>query len=145
MKIPLILADFRALFPIFSEKCTFAADTVVEMNFDTAGLYMSSCWPSNSQGMTLKQQTYALYLMTAHLISLTQLAAKQQAGNIESASIDKVSITVKLPELKNQWEWWMNQTPFGQNLWALLQTISTGGFYIGGRPELAAFRRSSFR
>lgn len=145
MNIPFNIPDFRTLFPAFGKSCVYASDSILDMYFATATLYISDIWPNCSNGMSLAQQTQALYLMTAHLLQLQMNANKNIAGNVESASIDKVSVTVKLPEFKNQWQWWLNQTTYGQNLWALLQTVAVGGFYVGGRPELAAFRRAPYR
>jgi hypothetical protein len=50
---------------------------------------------------------------------------------------------VQVP-LKNQWGWWMQISGYGQQLWALLQVKSVGGFYIGGTPTMSAFRGNRY-
>lgn len=80
--------------------------------------------------------------MTAHLTALSDLAAQSQTpGYEQSATIDKVSVSLTPPPNKNQWQFWLNTTPYGMQLLALLQSKSAGGFYIGGLPETAAFKK----
>ena len=61
-----------------------------------------------------------------------------------ASAIDKVQITAIPVPLKNQWGWWLSISGYGQQLWALLQVNSVGGFYIGGSPILTSFRGYGF-
>ena len=83
---------------------------------------------------------YALNLMVAHLTYLAGLiAAGQVPGLMQNATIDKVTVGLTPPPLKNQFQWWLSLTPYGQQLLALLQVSAVGGFYIGGSPVRASF------
>ena len=128
---------FRASFP------QLASNPSLQAFWDTATLYVNDqtggCYTG---GLTPAQQTWALNLMTAHLVALSNmLCAGETPGFVQSATVDNVSVTLTPPPQKNQWEWWLNTTPYGAQLLTLLSIVSVGGLYIGGRPELAAFRR----
>lgn len=76
---------------------------------------------------------YALNLMTAHLVFIAGLtAAGQVPGLMQNATIDKVAVGLTPPPLPNQWQWWLNLSPYGQQLLAQLQGQSIGGFFIAG-------------
>jgi hypothetical protein len=64
---------------------------------------------------------------------------------MQTANIDKVNVSLTPPPLKNQWQWWLSISPWGQQLWALLQVNSVGGHYIGGSPVLSGFANAPFR
>ncbi len=92
--------------------------------------------------VTDAQLALAANLMTAHLAKLMSNAASGQiTGVITEASIDKVSVGLQPPPEKSQYQWWLNQTPYGQALLALFQKETVGGFYAGGSLDLMAFRR----
>lgn len=135
-------ADFRALFPAYSSTSAYPEATL-QAYWNTAILYVynvnGGCYVG---GMTLAQQTQAINLMTVHLVFIAGLAATGQVpGVVTDATIDKVSVSLEPPPVKNLWQYWLMTSPYGQQLIALLQVIGCGGFYIGGAPELAAFRR----
>jgi hypothetical protein len=140
-------ALFREQYPAF--QCTPpASDSVLQGYFDMATAYISNrncrnyCYLGR---MSLAQQTQALYLMTAHLGTIARSVYNNDAiGVMTQATVDKVSVTLEPPPALNQWQYWLNSTPYGQQLLALLQVISVGGYFVGGRPELAAFRRAGW-
>jgi hypothetical protein len=81
--------------------------------------------------MKPSQQTLALNLMTAHLVFLSdQVAAGETGGVVTGATIDKVSVTLEPPPSSNNWQYWLNQSPYGKQLLALLQVASVGGMYV---------------
>ena len=97
-----------------------------------------------SWGLTIKQRTRALNLMTAHLAALNaQAAAGEQSGLIQGATIDKISVQLTPPPITegDQWAWWLNQTQYGQQFLALMQAAAVGGFYVGGFPTVYTLRR----
>lgn len=132
---------FRELFPAF--QCTPAvSDADLQIQWDTATLYITNRYRAACCGLSLEQRTRALYLMTAHLAQIARLVSLGQTpGIMSSATVDKVSVTLEPPKVDNQWQYWLQSTPYGQQLLALLQVASAGGCYYGGKPELAAFRR----
>lgn len=135
--IILNVATFRTLFPAYSNSTTYP-DIAIQADLDLAAVYVNDtqgCFCCSSQDMTTAQRTQALYLMAAHLLYIDGLIASGQGtGGIEtSATIDKISVTIQAPPDPDQWTWWLNGTPYGQKLAALLDVASAGGFYIGGQ------------
>lgn len=83
---------------------------------------------------------YAINLMTAHLIFINSLIISGQTPSIvDDATVDKVHVGLVPPNVPNQFDWWLNTSPYGQQLLALLEVSSVGGFSIGGSPVLASF------
>lgn len=130
--------EFREQFPAFADEDAFP-DATLQQYWNAATCYITPvdfCWLQNDC------LQLALNLMTAHLTALSALIAQGQTpGYEQSATIDKISVTLTPPPNKNQWQWWLSTTPYGMQLLALLQAKSAGGFYIGGLPETAAFRK----
>lgn len=141
--IALDIPAFRAVFaPAFDSTATYP-NIKIETMWDVATAYISDklggCYCGT---LSIKQQTYALQLMTAHLLYINNLVATGQTPGITTgATIDKVSVTMLAPPADDNWKFWLNQSPYGQQLLALLQGAAVGGFYIGGAPEIGALRR----
>lgn len=136
-------ALFRATAPAFSNTFKYT-DPMIQAQWDLATSYLSNNTATGCyNGMTLAQQTSSLNLMTAHLMALNSaIAAGQPTGLLQGATIDKVSVQLTPPPEVNQWQWWLNQTPYGQQLLALLEIASAGGrFFSSGVPVVPAFRR----
>lgn len=134
--------DFRTFFPNFADPAAYPTPTL-QVYWDTATSYISNknggCYVL---GLKLAQQKLALNLMTAHIAALFATAnAGQATGLVQSSTIDKVSVTLTPPPVPNQWQWWLNQTPYGQQLLALLQVAAVGGGYFGGYPTSFTLRR----
>lgn len=132
---------FRQQFPAYANVTTYP-DAMLQMYWDMAICYVSDqtygfCWDLDEHCRTL-----ALNLMTAHLLYIAGLVADgQTAILINSSTVDKITVNLTVAPIRNQWQWWLSTSPYGQQLWALLQVNSVGGIYIGGLPELSAFRR----
>ena len=129
-------ASFTTQFPAFA---TSPNQATLQQYFNTAGLYVAN---SNygflaAAGATLQ----CLYLLTAHLAYIgNQIAAGQTPGVTIEASIDKISVGLQQAVLKNQWQYWLQSSPYGQQLLALLQVQSVGGFSVPGGMWRAGFR-----
>ena len=134
-------AAFRALFPQFADPVKFP-DAALSIQFGLATGYVSA---DTYGDMTVAARTNALYLMTAHLLALGVIIAQNnysgQVGVVQGAVVDHVQITLTPPPVKSQWQWWLNTTPYGAQLLGLLEAQAGGGFYVGGLPERAAFRK----
>jgi len=134
-------ATFRILFPQFANVTAFP-DVKLQADFDMATAYVS---PDTYGDMPAPARGQALNLMTAHLLALGVIIAQNgyqgQVGIIQGATIDRVAITLTPPPVRSQWSWWLNTTPYGAQLAGLLDAQSVGGFYVGGLPERAAFRK----
>lgn len=129
---------FRAMFPAFANAITYP-DLRLQSYWDMGTCYISDLDYGWLQGAC---RTSALNLMCAHLVALSDIIASGETpGLVNSAGTDKVSVSLTPPPVKNQWQWWLNLTPYGAQLLALLTMQSAGGFYIGGLPEKSAFRK----
>ena len=121
------LSVFRELYPQFEA----VSDAAVTAAAAQANCYIDSTCADDC----------AIYLMVAHLLQLAaNIAAGTPSGQITSASIDKVPVTVAQAPGTDSYRYWLNGTPYGQQLLALLARCSAGGLYVGGLPERAAFR-----
>ncbi len=82
----------------------------------------------------------AIYLLTAHLSLLTYKNQTGQsggmgAGMVASAAVGEVNISyVQIPNL-DMWSYWLALTPYGLDLLALLERLTSVPFYIGGSLE----------
>ncbi len=131
-------ASFIALFPAFSDPALYPEATL-QQYWNAAVNYISPC--ANFGDVQGCARQLALNLMTAHLAYLASLIA---AGTVpylmRDATIDKVHVGLEPPPLANQWTWWLNTSPYGMQLAALLAVNTVGGNYIGGQPVLSGFR-----
>lgn len=132
-------AIFRAQFPAFADSAVYT-DIILDSYWE-----MATCFVNNNTACTRwgdKCLRLALDLMTAHLVYLNDLLQSGQTPQIvTSATIDKVTVSLQAPPNPDEWNWWLSTTPYGLQLLALLKAKSIGGFYAGGLPETAAFRR----
>jgi hypothetical protein len=84
----------------------------------------------------------ALNFLTAHLTYTAGLiAAGQTSILVQTATIDKVSVGLTPPPVKDNWQWWLATSPYGLQLLAMLEARSIGGWFVGGLPERSAFRK----
>ena len=138
MAITFDVTVFRSQFPAFVSETTYP-DATLQAFFDVATCYVSAV----DQGrLTGACRQYALNAMTAHLVAISDLAA---AGStpafVTSTTVGSVSVSVQPPPNTSQWQWWLNLTPYGQQLQALLTQAAVGGFLVGGSPERSPFRQ----
>lgn len=139
--------NFRAMFPAFANTTTYPQATI-QQYWNLATSYITDCTRTGYyEGFacvngTPAQQTNALNLMTAHFLYLnTLIVAGQPTGVLTGATIDKVSVQLQAPPESNQWQWWLNQSPYGQQLLALLQIAAAGGrFFSAGAPVVCSIR-----
>lgn len=139
--ITINIAAFRVQTPQFADSAKFP-DVLIQSKFDLSTAYVSA---DTYGDMPQAARTQALYLMTAHLLALGVIIAQNgysgQPGIVQAATIDGITITLQPPPVRGQWRWWLNTTPYGAELVALLDAQSVGGFFVGGLPERAAFRK----
>lgn len=130
---------FRIAFPAFSNVTTYP-NAMLNLYYANAGFYISQndAWC----GLSGAQLDYVLQSLLAHILYCAGLIAAGQTNVIISGStVADVSVTLEPPQTKSGWEWWLCTSPYGQQLWALLQMQSAGGWAIGGLPETSAFRK----
>lgn len=135
------IATFRLLFPEFADPAKFP-DPYIQAQWNVAVAHMGDMDGWALAGSALNT---ALMYLTAHLMKINVILAAGGgagiAGQVTGATIDKVSVQFAAPPSKSGWQYWLSLTPYGLQLWALLQMKSAGGLYIGGRPERRAFRK----
>lgn len=130
---------FRQLFPEFADPDKYPDDTLSRYwNWATLRI----C-PYDNWFLCGDRLQYVLNLMTAHLARLGQQSASGDdpgGGMVQSASEGSVSVAMAVFQLRNAWQYWLMKTPYGQELLALFEMLTAGGFYFGGKPEGSAIR-----
>lgn len=134
--VSLSVAEFRQQFPAFSDTTKYS-DEFIQAQMNIAQLYISpeeNCLVKNE---ILKQM---IYLMTAHLVALNSNLANGSSSNvgggqIASASVGGVSVSKAIPNNRTELDYWLNLTPYGMQLLALLSMLTGVGFYMGGQQE----------
>lgn len=126
----LLTFDYDAFIAQVPQYATIPEDTL-QLYWNGAINYVSDIGNFGAVQGTTRQ--YALNWMTAHLIWISNVAtANRVPGLVVGATVDKVNVTLAPPPLPNQWQWWLNLSPYGQQLLALLNAQSAGGFYAPG-------------
>lgn len=133
------LAGFRAAFPAFADPVAWPDEMLARVNGE-AQCYISPCPGTRLRGDCL---SLAIGYLTAHLLKLEEAVnTGSGSGLVSSASVDKVSISLTPPPVKNEFKWWLALTLYGQKLAALLK-VKGGIIYVGGLPpERSAFRKA---
>lgn len=137
---------FRKRFTAFSDELFFPDERII-FAWEDVPIYIAGCGKMLS-GAALDR---AKLLMTAHLLQSNSMVAegKNIAGAVSSASVStasgSASVSLSTLQTKTAFQAWLASTPYGIELYALINVKSAGGFYVGGSPEIAAFRRAGGR
>ena len=113
---------FIATFDEFSDTTEYPV-TVVNAYLVIAQNYISAV---NSTALKDDAREYAIYLMTAHLLTLKKRRDSESstggysAGYEISATTQDVSVSLAAPVSKTMRERWFDLTGYGLELWALL-------------------------
>jgi len=139
MDIEIDIALFRAQITAFSDPLVYL-DTVIATNWDIATCYISVKDYGALRGSC---RAYAINLMTAHLMTLNASidTDTQPIGVVQNASEGTVSIGFTVPTSNSAYQFWLNKTPYGSQLLALLKLKGSVGFYIGGSNITQTYRR----
>lgn len=140
-------ANFRAQFPVFANTTTYPMATL-SMYWTMGSAYVNV----NNAGaayITQDQAQLANDLMAAHILQFflnanngaEAGAGSNSTGITTSATEGSVSVGLMPPPVKGMWEYTLAQTPYGQMLMSLLESLSMGGLSVGGLPERSAFRK----
>ena len=132
------VTQFRERFPAYADETTYP-DDLIQTYFGIAECYIAN---NNNPCLSDPCLLQAIYLMTAHLLFVQDLANEGQVpGFVTSATVGNVSTTLQGPPPTDQWDWWVSLSSYGQQLNAMLAVAGVGGIYAGSLPEMAAFRR----
>lgn len=140
MSIALDIPAFRAMFDMFANEAKFP-DILLEMYWKQAKCMMDDtcydgCLPTGDC------EQIHMYLLLAHFMWLHKnISRGKQGGFVSSSTVDKVSVTKVAPPVVDMFDWWVGQSPFGQQLLTQLLIDSVGGFSVGGLPERQGFRK----
>lgn len=101
----------------------------VELFINRAVNYFSPCME-----ICGNKYQYIIFLLTAHFLSLQDdIKDGDYSGGIQtSASIDRVNVSVAPAPFSDNFEYFLSQTIYGQQLLALLNLLITTPQYIGG-------------
>lgn len=136
------VAAFRQAFAEYADPVQWP-EAMIREAYANALCYVS---PKGGTRIAGHCRSRAIDLMTAHLLWLQGQLLKgggNGAGMVSSAGVDKVSVTLTPPPIKNQFQWWLSLSGRGQELLALLKSKAGGGLYVGGLPpEREAFRKA---
>lgn len=140
MKIAFNASRFRAAIPAFANE-TLYTSSMLQMKWVAATCIVSD--DSDDFILDNRQRECVLDLLVAHLLEIdSMIAIGQNVVNIQGATVDKVSVTATPPAAASGLQLWLQSTPHGQLVRTILQSATSGGFYIGGSTEKRSFRRS---
>lgn len=136
--MPFDVALFRQTFPVFADTTVYPDQTITLWSDIAACSVRENCQLNGACFNTAWQ------LLTAHIAQTLTRAAQGQTttGVVTSAGVDKVTVGYAPPPTHTAWAYWLAQSPYGQQLAAMLSAMSVGGFYLGGTvvPERSSFR-----
>lgn len=137
--IQLDIPLFRLQFSAYSDAVKYP-DSLIEMYWEEVKCFISDV---NYGYLFGDCRLLAMNCLLAHFMKIGEDTAGGGNGLAfeTSASIDGISVSQLAPPAPNMFKWWLAQTPYGQQLAALLSAKSVGGFYIGGSCETSAFRK----
>lgn len=139
-------AKFRALFPEYADTTKYS-EVLISLLYDVACDFID---PRQNSYRSLNGSSLILALnyMTAHLLYLQTQRTNADSGNegdtvgaVQSASIGEISVTKASIPNKDQWQYWLTSSSYGQLLLALLSVKSVGGLSVGGLAERTGFRK----
>jgi len=119
------LENFLARFPKFDDAATYSRASVQNAG-DRAKMHITP--DAFEMPMGGHYREYGLFLMTAHIITLDKQAADNGddaiAGTPFKATVGSVTIENTKPNsfTSDDWTYWLNQTKYGRELLAYLDT-----------------------
>lgn len=140
--IVITAAELRAAFPAFSDTTKYP-DAMLNNCITFSGSFISDKYKVFGDSLDLKARTLALELMACHIAFLLTSAQEsatsgesgaQISGTVVSARIADVSVSTTVPDDNGRLSWYLNQTPYGQQLNALL-AIHVSPIYYGGSNQ----------
>jgi len=130
---------FQAQFPVYASA---PPESVLQAYFAQATTFVN---PDDNWcgGLNAGALDYALNCLVAHYAYINDLIAQGQTTVIvTSSTIDKVSVSLMEPPVKDMFSYWLATSPYGKQLLALLTAKAAGGWTIStGLPERRAFRK----
>lgn len=131
---------FQEQIPEFAASPT---EATLQAYFDMVLPMANNGYDSWCGGFSGSSLDLVLNLLTAHMAKIQELIGQGQTATIVTgSSIDKVSVNLLTPPVKNMFQYWLATTPYGQQVLALARARFAGGFYASvGLNERHAFRK----
>lgn len=136
------IEDFLAEFPEFSADKGFTQAMVARCG-KQASRYITE-WRSGFPLKDPDDRLYAMFLMTGHLIAMRKNAADELAngntptgGRVRKATVGAVTVETDSPNsyTLDDYNYWLSQTVYGQELLAYLANSAPAGIFCNGRPD----------
>ena len=140
-------------YALFQQQCpefaTSPSEATLQVYFDMALPMANGGNDSYCGGFSGDALDIILNFLTAHIAKQQAMIADGQDTVIVTAStIDKVSVSLLAPPVKNMFQYWLATTPYGKQVLAMARAQFAGGFYSAvGMRERNGFRKvgGSFR
>lgn len=138
-RVVITVSEFREGFPEFSNATKYK-DAYITRQINTAEIFISD----KNYLIRPEVRKLAIEYMTAHLIYLENLDANGNfvgwddsatSGAVTSSHIGDVSVSLQPPIATEEWELWLEATPYGKMLLALLELQVPKALYYPGRPN----------
>ena len=129
---------FRGMYPIYADEAAYP-DSMLNAYYDIGKCYIAD----NECTLIEACREQALMLMLAHLLYIKTLADQgNKAVVVTNATEGKVSVSIAQPPGSDNFSYWLNTTPYGPQILAMLEVASAGGWYVGGSNERQGFRKA---
>lgn len=132
--------EFLAEFPEFGDTASFSAAMISRTG--TAAKRFITDWRCNFPLPELEDRQYALFLMTAHMLALRKNAADEMAngslpagGRVRKAVVGAVTVETDVPKTTGDYNYWLAQTSYGQELLAYLENAAPAGIFTNCYPD----------
>ena len=139
-KIVLDPDKFREMFPHYADK----TDEEIEAMWDLVTCYISDEYGCGR--LSGKCREKAMYLMLAHLFYIEENWSGETPalnGTVTQTTIGVVSVSIQAPPAGSQYQWWLNTSPFGKTLAAMLSALAAPGMMVSrGYPEQRALKKA---
>ena len=137
MSIDLDTDGFRDKFSAYADETSYPDATL------TTYWTIGKCYVKDNDAVLDEDcREHALQLMLAHLLYIKDQAdTGNKAVVVTSGTEGPVSVSIAEPPSSDNWIYWLNTSPYGPQVLAMLEVASVGGFYYGGSNERRAFRK----
>ena len=126
------ITTFRAMFTAYSDSTAYP-DALLNTWYPIGKCYIED----NDCVMEENCRAFALNAMLAHLLYIQdQISAGNQTRLISSASEGDVSVSLIDPPSATSFSYWLNASPYGAQILALLKVNFAGGDFIGGTDRM---------
>lgn len=135
--VKITVEEFRAAFPELADTTTYP-DAVLQRWLTMAEAYIST----RNYRVKPAVRVLMIELMAMHLMTLFASMGGSGAiggestagGTITSATVGSVSVSLQAPIATDAYAQWIQSTPYGKALWALMSAQNPTGIFWVGKP-----------